>query len=76
MGYTAERCCVQYIQPTAYLNGKKCMQNMARCWLVEKKKKRDQYPAGTQHWVFLRSSDSVFTNLWVPDVREPSSRKE
>lgn len=40
MGYTAERCCVQYIQPTAYLNGKKCMQNMARCWLVGKEKKK------------------------------------
>lgn len=75
MSYSAERWCVQYIQPTTYLNGKKCMQNMARCWLVGEKK-CDQCSAGTQHWVFLRSSDSVFTNLWVPDVREPSSRKE
>lgn len=37
VSYSAERWCVQYIQPTIYLNGKKCMQNMARCWLVGEK---------------------------------------
>lgn len=40
--WSSERCCVQYNKPTTYLSGggifeTKCMQNMARCWLVGEK---------------------------------------